>query len=288
MTLASVLNMDYTQSIPQVAEPDSSAVGQARQLTGAINDAYGIRLLRDRGYEIIASGGPFGEGSLMSADTFLEPGGLTKFEEQVARFTWLATVIDYVAPEFMPTAYRESVEGAFANWRRVAQSPPRLPYFMLTHVMAPHTPFLFAADGSPRPPQDCFPAQCSLWETEMQRVRMTLEEYGAGWIPQIKYTNQLILKGVDEVLDLDPNAVIVVFSDHGIRYDRADREEQLRNFLAIRSPRNNSVLLSDTSAVNILPIIFNTYFRTELPIRDYSGWYSGDTPLDVVPISMDR
>jgi hypothetical protein len=285
MTLASMLNMDYTQSVPSLMNPVEDSVGQARQLTKAINTSVGIQFLVDRGYEIISSGAAFGDAALMSVDTYYDAGGITRFEEQIARFTSLATVLDFVAPDLLPSQHRKAVSDTFANLRAVAGDEHQGPYFMLTHVLSPHTPFLFAADGSPKPPAECFPSRCSLWDTELQRTGMTRSEYSAGLVGQVQHLNGLLLDAVDEIQERDPSSVIAVFSDHGIRYDIEDMDEFFRNFMAVYTPADDDLLPNDASPVNLLPFVFNAHLGSDFPIRPYEGWCSGEAPFELVRVA---
>lgn len=284
MTLASTLNMNYTHSIDILDDPIDDAIRQSRQLTVAINSSEGVRLLREHGYEILASGAAFGDTALMSADSFFETGHLTRFEEQIAHFTWLATVLDFVAPDYLPGQHRDAVEDSFGILTDVADSHGRGPFFMLTHVLSPHSPFLTAADGLPRPPPDCFPSRCSLWDTELQRTGMTKAEYTSGLVGQTQYLNEMILSAVDEIQSVDPDAVIALFSDHGIRYDIREIDEFFLNFLAVYSPSGQPLLPNDASPVNLLPYLFNEHLGTDLPVRPYEGWCSGEKPFDLVRV----
>lgn len=280
MTVASMLNMDYIESIPELERPDDSAVVQDRQLTRAINDARAPELLRRHGYEIIASGAAFGETSLMSADRFMEAGGLTKFEEQITRFTWLASVLDVIAPDLLPDQHRQSVQRSFDNWLGITESPRDRPFFMLTHVLAPHSPFLFESDGTKRPASECFPASCPLWDESLP-AGMTRSEYADGVRAQMDYVNELVRSTVERVREADPGGVIVIFSDHGLRFDGQELDEFFRNFIAVATPGVDEPLPQDSSPVNLLPHLFNAYLRTDLPIRPYEGWLSSEKPRDV-------
>jgi hypothetical protein len=281
MTLASMLNMEYTATIDELSPARDTSAAQDRQLSAAINSSTGIELLRDRGYHIAATGSPFGVASLMAADTFAETAGITRFEEQLARITWLATALDVAGSDFIGEQHRASVRHAFDNWRSVAERRHDRPTFMLTHVLSPHSPFLFAADGTPLPMPDCFPSECSLWESERQRNGLTLTQYEGGLAAQLRYINDLILDAIDAVVAADPDAVVVLLSDHGIRYDTADRDEYFRNFFAARTPAAREVFPPDMSPVNTLPLLFNEYLHTDLPIRDYEAWWSEEGLLEI-------
>ena len=281
MTLASMLNMEYTASIPELSPIRDTSAAQDRQLSAAINTSAGVDMLRRHGYHIAASGSPFGVASLMAADTYLESAGITRFEEQLARITWLATALEFAGSDFIGDQHRASVHDAFDNWRSVAERRGDGPTFMLTHALTPHSPFLFAANGTSLPMPDCFPSQCSLWESERQRNGLTLAQYEQGLAGQIEYVNGLILDTIDAVVAADPDAVIILLSDHGIRYDTTDRAEYFRNFFAARTPGAVNVFPADTSPVNALPLLFNEYLETDLPIRPYEAWWSEEGLLDV-------
>ena len=53
---------------------------------------------------------------------------------------------------------------------------------------------------------------------------------------QLDELNRLVLEALDRIQEVDPDAVVVLFSDHGIRYSLEDLDEHYRILLAARTP----------------------------------------------------
>jgi hypothetical protein len=53
-------------------------------------------------------------------------------------------------------------------------------------------------------------------------------------IGQIQFLNGRVLRALDRIIEVDPDATVVVFSDHGLRRDRDDMEEWFRTLFAAR------------------------------------------------------
>jgi hypothetical protein len=70
----------------------------------------------------------------------------------------------------------------------------------------------------------------------MQDLGITREQWKEGMTAQLDALHPRLLDAVDEILADEPDAVIVLFSDHGGRMDEADRDEWHRSFLAARTP----------------------------------------------------
>lgn len=100
--------------------------------------------------------------------------------------------------------YRDNYQGplenaldALKNCYQAAQGQPTL---TISYIQCPHAPFLYNADGSVR---DLFNAW--LWKD-------------ASLYPgQLQYLNTVILETIDNIQKNDPDAVILLQSDHGAR-----------------------------------------------------------------------
>jgi hypothetical protein len=88
---------------------------------------------------------------------------------------------------------------------------------------------------------------------------------------------------VDRITAADPEAVIILFSDHGARFDSGVTDEYYRTFFAARTPGHEGLFPDDVSPVNVLPLLENAYFGASFPIHDYQAWESGRLDLDLVP-----
>jgi hypothetical protein len=143
----------------------------------------------------------------------------------------------------------------------VAQPDVRSPKFVYVHLLTPHVPFLFDANGQAVDPED----------------RENWDKY----LGQYIYTVGLVRTMVDNILasaSSPENTVIVVQSDHGARNMKFQEDTiLLENFPetyktlivnALRLPGcDPTVLTQDMNPINTFPIIFNCYFDADLPLE---------------------
>jgi hypothetical protein len=129
---------------------------------------------------------------------------------------------------------------------------------IFAHLMVPHPPFIFGPDGSAEAPRWCWP-DCGLFEAHSERLSVTPTRWWAGMANQLDEVNDRLLESVDAVLAAHPNAVIVLFSDHGGRYSEADQEEQHRSFLAARTPRHPGLFANAPRPDTIIRALLEAY-----------------------------
>jgi len=122
----------------------------------------------------------------------------------------------------------------------LAESAGPSPRFVLAHFMSPHDPYVFRADGSPAEPCG---SECT---NHAGPPNPTLADRLTG---QVAYLNRLVLQAVDRIVAVDPEGIIVVFSDHGLRRDPADRDEWFRTLFAAR----NATAPGDVVVLDLIP-----------------------------------
>lgn len=105
---------------------------------------------------------------------------------------------------------------------------------VFAHIVAPHPPFVLGSD----PTAPCWPRNCDLYQTAIERTDLTSAEWRDGMATQLAGLRPLLLDAIDRILDRRPEATIVLFSDHGGRETYEDLEEWHRCFLAARTPGN--------------------------------------------------
>ena len=135
------------------------------------------------------------------------------------------------------------------------------PKFVHTHLLLPHYPFMFSANGTVNDPQYFYN-----WNYYLGNYIFTID---------------LAKKMINTILeDADPShpPVIILQSDHGVRniLVAARMGVQLENFPdeykthilnAIYLPGyEQSQLPPDMKPINTFPIIFNHYFDAEIPL----------------------
>ena len=130
--------------------------------------------------------------------------------------------------------HRASVLDSFDALAESAGTSPR---FVFAHLMSPHDPYVFKADGSAAEPCG---SECT---NHAGPPNPLLADRLTG---QVTYLNRLVLEAVDRIIAVDPKGIIVVFSDHGLRRDPADRDEWFRTlFVARNVPVPDDVVVND-------------------------------------------
>jgi hypothetical protein len=165
-----------------------------------------------------------------SADVVLDSPWLSDFEAHLFNNSILRPVIPFRA------MHRAAILDAFDYLEGVAGTSPR---FVFAHIMSPHDPYVFTADGSPAEP--CA-AEC---QNHAGPPNAMLADRLIG---QVRFLNGRVLEAVDRIIAVDPGATVVVFSDHGLRRDRADMDEWFRTLFAARG----SVFPQDVTALEML------------------------------------
>jgi hypothetical protein len=71
--------------------------------------------------------------------------------------------------------------------------------------------------------------------------------------------NARLLETIDAVLEKQPQAVIVLFGDHGARVSEDDRDEWHRPFLASRTPGHERLFADEPRPDVIVRTLLETY-----------------------------
>lgn len=284
-TLLTLVSMMYGQPIEDIdalAPPRDGFSAQTRQLTAALNDAPIPRMLRDAGYETRWIASSYGEAVMTNSDQVVSGGAMTLFEEQLVRYSAVGRSLLGLVPGVIAQQHRTSVQDSLEGLAG-AGTASNDPQLVLAHVFSPHPPFVFAADGSSRPLLRCYPQACGMTTPEAGRVGIDLETYGDGLIGQVEWLNGRLLDAVDAIVEADPNAVIVLFSDHGARFDEGPTAEHFQTFLAARTPGQDGLLTDGPiTLVNVMPMLLDRYLGADLPMADdHRAWASDDAPLEL-------
>jgi hypothetical protein len=271
LTLASMFNMAYVRDV--LLDPPLEPRRQYRALSAAINSGAALDELRSRGYEIVTVPSPFSLVTLYEADRVIENGGVTEFELGLLQIGALRHVLPDVQRDVLVESLRERIRFAFKTMRDLAAERSERPRFVFVHVMAPHPPYVFGADGEDREAQPCFPTDCDLWNG--------VHLYGNYPEPdvrdQVEFINREVSQATRDVIassQRDP--VVIVMSDHGHRFDLDDRHEMLRSFFIAHTPDHSSLFPASVTPVNLMPRLFNAYFGAALKLVHEDSYWVDD------------
>jgi hypothetical protein len=277
VVLATMLHGRHPADVPVLAEAaGDGGLKQKAALARAIAEAPAWPLLRDAGYGIVSAGQGRTDIAL-PADEYVDDATLTGFELILVRESVFGFLLQ---PDMLAAQHREKVGTAIGAASEVAERDGGGPIFMLSHVMSPHTPIVFERDGGPVTP-GCLP-RCELWTILADGLEMDQPTFERAYSGQVHHLNTLLLDAVDRILAARPNAVIVLFSDHGSRGEEADREEWYRTFLAARTPGVDA-FDDDARPIDVLSRLFGAYLKSELPTPNTVQY---EVPNGRLPLTM--
>jgi hypothetical protein len=250
---------DYAASAP----PPGTVGGEDLISRRKINDGRFLADARGAGYAIVAISPGWEHVALRRADRFVDPGPVNDFELALLGVTGFGAVVDAAFPTLFGDAHRARALGALEALERLAgEADVASPRFIFGHLAVPHPPLVFAASGDPFQARDL-----NLSFKGIEEIRqLGWPEYIRRYEAQLAYLNGRILGLVDAIVGADPDAVVIVFSDHGLAVSprktempSADPDLRTANLLAVRSPGRSGIIDDRSTLVNLLPRLLRAY-----------------------------
>jgi len=160
------------------------------------------------------------------------------------------------------------------------------PFFAFQHIMSPHEPYRYRPDCSPR-------------SRPIDVLRAAPQDRWGLYRTQVRCIDRLVTQAVDDVVQRDPTAIIVVQSDHGsdfvFRWDDPDAltpaqlTERYGVFNAMRLPERCGADIEGQPLVNTFAIVFGCIEGTTPQLLDYRAFAQ---PFDdvgaLVELTPDR
>ena len=123
----------------------------------------------------------------------------------------------------------------------------------------------------------------------------------SGWEPkrqysqQVEFANKKAMQAIENILEKDSSAIIIIQGDHGTAWDvnwlepsKEDVYQRLRNLDAIYFPdeEKRDLLLDDRTLVNTFRTVFNAYFGSSYEILENKMyWGYNAKPYDFKDVS---
>jgi len=296
LSIASVLNLDYLSAL--LADPDLHAYDRMA-LKQLIEHNRAVDLAHVAGYQVLAIPGEYSLSWIEDADRVDLPGVYaTEYATALVNNTALPSLLALLGqpPGRLQHALRRH-HLQFQLDRLAADPGVRGPAFVFAHLVAPHPPFVFRADGSYRPSAaEMSTADGSAWQVMHRRHDDPYGEvYQEGYADQVAWFGARLTEVVDAILErTGGNAAIVILSDHGpgARLEwsspsKTDVKERMSILAAIHLPGGDRVAFDDDlTSVNALRLVFDAVLGTDfgrLPDRVYfSRW---TRPYDLVDVT---
>ena len=182
--------------------------------------------LRALGYRMVYVPPPVTFAHWQGWDDIEEPAQPTDYEAAVIQ----RSALRYLLDGWVLEQARQQIDDTLATWSEGTGQR-----FTFAHVMAPHPPFLWNDDGSVETPLPCWYAvACSLFNGFPGNLGLSEAEFVDKVGPQVTALNVRVIRATERIVGSDPDAVIVIFSDHGIRHRNMADPESFRSLFAAR------------------------------------------------------
>lgn len=270
-SLASSLNMNY---LDEIAEIPSDDVLCRMMLARSIDTNEVMRLFKELGYKFIAFSTGFPTTEITQADLYLQSPeiGLNPFESLLVKNSILLPVFSISAEIGLPIEYpgfsghRQRISYIFETLPQFSDDPE--PTFVFAHVVAPHPPFVFTAEGEEA--HQRYPYV--VWDGDM--FQGTDEEYIQGYSGQVTFLNNSLLAWLDGLLESSPDSIVILQGDHGPRSTvvwRSPSQDGMREGTSILNAYHlpgigSDALYDEITPVNTFRLILNEYFDAGLEL----------------------
>lgn len=266
-SMASMLNMRYLDS----TERDRSKNFTYKNMLGLINHNAVAEYFKRFNYSI-HNYSPFDFGSIEPHYNYtMMPRDiqLITFRMLYARF--IGRVVygepqDYVDVSKITNWFNNKLAAIHENQMQgvIASAGKQTPVFTYLHLLMPHKPFMFDSTGK----------VIDIYKTVKGNRKPGTDNL---YLQYLVYTNRRIMKYLDELFAATQGkAVIIVMSDHGYRDANSipGKFFGFRNFNAVYLPGRDYHLWYDSvSNVNQFPLLFNTLFGQQIPLKKDSCAY---------------
>jgi hypothetical protein len=211
---------------------------------------------QEAGYEYDVIDSPVGHVTF-EAGTHIQSGGINTLEDFMLAESAFGPIVKAWFPYLPTDSLRAHFEASVASL--VSLADPDAHRLVLAHLFQPHLPFLWDADGKPLPVPSFWP-RSKLLTGQIEVMGITVAEYASSMKAELATLNRKLLAMVDAIVDRDPDAVVVLLSDHGSRYSLAlQGTEWYRSFLAARTPGHPGLFADDPTPTALLRILLPVY-----------------------------
>ena len=282
LVLPTTFHMAHAADIASLSAPPQTRPEQRRAIRNAMSATPATARLRDAGYRIISAGLPGSSLTLRDVDEYLPDGSMTIFEHQILE----RMALGELTKPFVLEAYRDRTLNTLDAMNAVADDPAST--FLFAHLLNPHVPFVFDRNGD-IPQFSCSP-DCSRYRLRADESGLSTERFDAAYVDQVHYLNGLVLASVDEILASSPGAVILLFSDHGMRATGQVTDEWYSTFFAARTPGHDALYGDEARPIEIFSRLFGAYFGDAIAIPadiSFQSPYRNFLPLTIAPWPAD-
>ena len=291
LSLASALNVEYLAALGPVVRNRTDRRG----LGDLINDSRFFRAFADAGYSIRSYSSEYSLVRPRTADDRPSPlGHLNDFSFTVYETTIVPTLLDAVGLErgAVPMRlHRRHITWTLDHLTNSASFGP-MPALVFAHVLAPHPPFVFDANGGPR--RSRMPALLGDGDLWRRMALSTGEDYKSGYVDAVRALNARLIAMLKAIDARDRKSIVLIHGDHGPgagldweHPDRSDMRERMAILAAVRFPDGELPPLDQgSSPVNLYRAVINRALGARLPTIENKSFHSTwERPFDLIDVT---
>ena len=270
LSLASSLNMVYLDEIIQQIGADTISYAPMDSL---IQNNTTAEYLQNIGYTNVVFASEFSPDAPRPADIFISPPGiLNAYQIELVNMTPLRIPLY----KSLYDAHRAKIQYTFAKLPEIASNDQ--PTFTFVHILAPHPPFVFDANGNGVNPTREYNISDGSHFTDV----LGKDEYTQGYLEQVQYIDKQTIILVKEILAKSDQAPIIILQgDHGPG-SMFDFENLEKSFLPERMAilnayyfpgQDNSQLYPAITPVNSFRLIMKQFLHAPLTLLPDETFY---------------
>lgn len=259
-----LLNLDYVTSDDMPEKSRREYLKNPYMVELLRDNGYSVNLINHRAYLRVENARELTEGQVEDniSEYLLENSIFNKidyFYNLINRQLFVDYRNNYVAP----------LNNCFDQLKNCWQETTGGPTLTISYIQSPHAPFVFNSDGSVRDLTTGW-----YWRDE------TL------YPGQLQYVNTKILEAIDNIQANDPNAVILLMSDHGARvplhmveqfggpwFDTAKETPVMQSALCCVYVPGQSLDIAGQSGINAARMVLNAAFDMDLAMIPQAEGY---------------
>lgn len=267
-SITSSMNMDYIQNLTDSVEQlDQNSVMQL------LHNNRIRKIMEQKDYQFISFDSGYSPTQIRDADIYLsfDSKTINQFESVVLQNSLPGMVF---AANLKYEIQRQRILYTFDQLAQIPNIPGEK--FVFAHIVAPHPPFVFDAQGNKLSPSQHYTIG------EKTDDGMSQEIYIEGYREQVQYINYLLEKSINEILaHSETPPIIIIQGDHGTRtytdwesIENSCLKERMSIFNAYYFPDESNDIYDTISPVNTFRIMLNHYFDTELELLPDRSFFS--------------
>lgn len=264
LSLASSLNMRYVNYLSDLAGEDSVNRIIATEM---IKDSEVLKFLKIKGYQSTHFSSGWGA---TNRNRFADLNIYCVRNNEFISTLSMTTMLRPFENMFLMSQSRERILCTFARLATLISKDEK-PIFVFAHIISPHPPFVFDADGG-------FIKDPSINKGHDMDNWKNKEPY----INQLKFIN-IKVKELITKLTADKNnlPIIIIQADHGSastpgmeEYNPELIQERMRPFVATYLPGKDNFIPDSVTPVNIFRLIFKNYFNAKYEPLENKVYFS--------------